>query len=152
MAVLLQAGRQVTLETFNEWKRAFDQEMLALAIQQQKEQFISEGQTDKASENMAAAKLFLDPATGIVVCQDDSRMSGKQYFLSGASKGTDDADEEALILQGESEDISCQLKGDGEGGGDDDDDDYDNDDDDEDYVPSDDGGDADGPDSEAVDA
>ena len=104
-----QAGEAVTLETFNKWKAAFDEEQLKLRM-------------------LSASK---EP--------EDSRPTGKQWFLMQKAAGnlTGDSDEvEDLILEGENEEITEEqlemgLKMLEEMAGEDDDED------DEDYVDED---------------
>lgn len=95
-----QAGTQVTLESFIEWKTKFDAEMKALAEQGKK----------------------------VVVAEVDERPTGKQMFLTNRVKADE---EDALVAEGENEDISSTLDRKMAAGEDDDDDE----DDDEEWVP-----------------
>ena len=113
-----QAGTQVTLESFIEWKVKFEAEMKALAEQGKKV---------------------------VIATEADDRPTGKQLFLMNTVKADE---EDALVAAGEEEEIVVGKIDEDDDDDDDDDEDYvpgeeddedcdedDDDDEDEDYVP-----------------
>jgi hypothetical protein len=142
-----QEGTPVTLETFNQWKKAFEDEMAAKELEALRSGGPVSNLAPLAAVTIGAGNLDESGANVKALLETlaaDGRPTGKQYFMmnmgaaKGAGEGAEDPDAEDLEGPDELAEVLGMGTGDGgEGDSEDDDSDYvegeeDDDDDDDD--------------------